>query len=104
MKFGELQPYRVWFDYLKTCLLDENLTKNIDREYYKSWNLSEIKNSKFEIELNELYPIGRLYCEFCQNKHERKLIEKLKKSIESDLDIYDYPKYIVKLKKQEEEK
>ena len=104
MKFGELQPYRVWFDYLKTCLLDENLTKNIDREYYKSWNLSEIKNSKFEIELNELYPIGRLYCEFCQNEHERKLIEKLKKSIESDLDIYDYPKYIAKLKKQEEEK
>ncbi len=48
MKFGELQPYRVWFDYLKTCLLDENLTKNIDREYYKSWNLSEIKNSKFD--------------------------------------------------------
>ena len=60
--------------------------------------------SKFEIELNELYPIGRLYCEFCQNKHERKLIEKLKKSIESDLDIYDYTKYIAKLKKQEEEK
>ena len=48
MEFGELQPYRVWFDYLKTCLLDENLTKNIDREYYKSWNLSEIKNSKFD--------------------------------------------------------
>ena len=48
MKFGELQPYRVWFDYLKTCLLDKNLTKNIDREYYRSWNLSEIKNSKFD--------------------------------------------------------
>ena len=59
-----------------------------------------IQLSKFEIELNELYPIGRLYCEFCQNKHERKLIKKLKKSIESDLDIYDYPKYIVKLKKR----
>ena len=59
--------------------------------------------SKFEIELNELYPIGRLYCEFCQNKHERQLIEKLKKSFENDLDIYDYPKYIAKLKKQEEE-
>ena len=60
--------------------------------------------SKFEIELNELYPIGRLYCEFCQNKHERKLIEILKKSIDNDLDIYDCPKYIAKLKKQEEEK
>ena len=47
MEFGELQPYRVWFDYLKTCLLDEKLNKNIDKEFYKSWNLSEIKNSTF---------------------------------------------------------
>jgi hypothetical protein len=47
MDFGELQPYRVWFDYLKTCLLDEKLNKKIDKEYYKSWNLSEIKNSTF---------------------------------------------------------
>ena len=48
MKFGELQPYRVWFDYLKTCLLDKELSKKIDKEYYKSWNLIEIKNSKFD--------------------------------------------------------
>ena len=47
MEFGELQPYRVWFDYLKTCLLDEKLNNKIDKEYYKSWNLSEIKNSTF---------------------------------------------------------
>ena len=47
MEFGELQPYRVWFDYLKTCLLDEKLNKKIDKEYYKYWNLSEIKNSTF---------------------------------------------------------
>lgn len=47
MEFGELQPYRVWFDYLKTCLLNEKLNKKIDKEYYKSWNLSEIKNSTF---------------------------------------------------------
>ena len=47
MEFGELQPYRVWFDYLKTCLLDEKLNKKIDKEYYKSWNLNEIKNSTF---------------------------------------------------------
>ena len=47
MEFGELQPYRVWFDYLKTCLLDERLKKKVDKEYYKSWNLSEIKNSTF---------------------------------------------------------
>ena len=47
MEFGELQPYRVWFDYLKTCLLDEKLNRKIDKEYYKSWNLSQIKNSTF---------------------------------------------------------
>ena len=47
MEFGELQPYSVLFDYLKTCLLDEKLNKKIDKEYYKSWNLSEIKNSTF---------------------------------------------------------
>ena len=47
MEFGELQPYRVWFDYLKTCLLDKKLNKKVDKEYYKSWNLSEIKNSTF---------------------------------------------------------
>jgi hypothetical protein len=28
-------------------LLDEKLNKKIDKEYYKSWNLSEIKNSTF---------------------------------------------------------
>ena len=59
--------------------------------------------SKWEIELNELYPVGRLYCEFCQNKHERKLIEKLKQSIADDLDFYDYPKTIAKIRKEEEE-
>ena len=48
--------------------------------------------SKFEIELNELYPVGKLYCEICQKKHERQLIEKLKKSFENDLDIYDFKK------------
>ena len=47
MEFGELQPYRVWFDYLKACLLNEKLNKKIDKEYYKSWNLNEIKNSTF---------------------------------------------------------
>ena len=59
--------------------------------------------SQFEIELNKLYQVGRLYCEFCQNKHKRKLIEKLKQSIVDDLDFYDYPKTIAKIRKEEEE-
>ena len=61
-----------------------------------------IQLSKFEIELNELYPVGRLYCEFCQNKHEREIIKELADSI-SDLSFYDYPKTIAKIKKEEEE-
>ena len=46
--------------------------------------------TKFEIELNELYPVGKLFCEICQKKHEKQLIEKLKKTFENDLDIYDF--------------
>ena len=49
--------------------------------------------TKFEIELNTLYPVGKLYCEFCQSKHERKLIKKLSEEIADDLDFYDYKKY-----------
>ena len=47
----------------------------------------------FEIELNTLYPIGKLYCEFCQSKHGRTLIKKLSEDIANDLDFYDYKKY-----------
>ena len=50
-----------------------------------------IQLSKFEIELNELYPVGKLYCEFCQSKHEREIIKKLSESL-ADLDFYDYKK------------
>ena len=46
--------------------------------------------TKFEIELNTLYPVGKLFCEICQKKHEKQLIEKLKKTFENDLDIYDF--------------
>ena len=43
-----------------------------------------VQLSKFEIELNELYPIGRLYCEYCQTKHERQIIKKIAES-EADM-------------------
>tara|TARA_B100001971_G_scaffold133389_1_gene123153 strand:- start:33 stop:281 length:249 start_codon:yes stop_codon:yes gene_type:complete len=45
-----------------------------------------IQLSKFEVELNELYPIGKMYCEFCQNKKEREIIKKL---VESESDPND---------------
>ena len=48
--------------------------------------------TKFEIELNTLYPVGKLFCEICQKKYEREIIKKLSKSIADSLDIYDYKK------------
>ena len=57
--------------------------------------------SDFEIELNELYPVGRLYCEFCKNKHERKIIKKIAEDFANELDFYDYAKTIQKYKDEE---
>jgi len=50
--------------------------------------------SKFEIELNELYPVGKLYCEFCQSKHEREIIKKIADS-EEDMEN-DYTRGLFK--------
>ena len=46
-----------------------------------------IQLSKFEIELNELYPVGKLYCEFCQSKHERKIIKKMAEDSANEFDL-----------------
>ena len=59
--------------------------------------------SEFEIELNELYPVGRLYCEFCQNKHERKIIKKIAEDFANELDFYDFPHLKMKMTIQEYE-
>ena len=48
LSFGERQPYRIWFDYLKTCLNDEWLSKKVDRNFYKDWHLSSVKTQKFD--------------------------------------------------------
>jgi len=48
--------------------------------------------TKFEIELNTLYPVGKLFCEICQKKHEKEIIKKLSRSIADGLDIYDTKK------------
>ena len=39
--------------------------------------------SKFEIELNTQFPIGKLYCQFCQSKKEREIIMAHKKGVGS---------------------
>ena len=49
-----------------------------------------VQLNKFEIELNTLYPIGKLYCEFCQSKKERKIIKKLAEDVSNDLYFYNY--------------
>ena len=48
MNFKEVQPYRVWYQYLQTCLNDKVLSKKIDKEYYKNWNLNLVKTTKFD--------------------------------------------------------
>ena len=48
LSFGERQPFRIWFDYLKTCLNDESLSKKIDRKFYKDWHLTSVKTQKFD--------------------------------------------------------
>ena len=48
LTFGERQPFRIWFDYLKTCLNDESLSKKVDRKFYKDWHLTSVKTQKFD--------------------------------------------------------
>ena len=48
LSFGERQPFRIWFDYLKICLNDESLSKKVDRNFYKDWNLTSVKTQKFD--------------------------------------------------------
>ena len=46
-----------------------------------------VELSNWEMFLNKKYPVGKLYCNFCQSKHERKIIKKLadsEASIEND--------------------
>ena len=62
-----------------------------------------VQLSDFEIELNELYPVGYLYCELCQNKHERKIIKKIVEDFANELDFYDYPHLKMKMTIQEYE-
>ena len=48
LSFGERQPYRIWFEYLKTCLNDELLSNKVDRKFYKDWHLTSVKTQKFD--------------------------------------------------------
>ena len=48
LTFKQLQPYRVWYEYLCVCLKHKELKKKIDRSFYKSWNLSQLKSGNFD--------------------------------------------------------
>ena len=37
----------------------------------------EVGLTQWEMFLNKKYPVGHLFCEFCQSKHERELIKKI---------------------------
>ena len=43
-----------------------------------------VQLSKWEVELNNILPIGKLYCEFCQSKKKREIIKQLADS-EADM-------------------
>ena len=47
LTFRELQPVRLWFLYLQTCLRDEVLSKKVNRNFYKDWHLNSVKTQKF---------------------------------------------------------
>ena len=49
-----------------------------------------IQLSKQDLRLNKSYPIGKLYCYWCQTRQERKLIKKFSKDTSSALDFYNY--------------
>lgn len=45
MKKISKQPYRLWFDYLKTALAND---MKVDEKYYKSWHLNSVRTQKFD--------------------------------------------------------
>ena len=51
-----------------------------------------IQLSKFEIDLNEQFPMGKLHCSFCQSKKEREIIKKMAEDFANELDFYDFKK------------
>jgi hypothetical protein len=49
-----------------------------------------IELSKFEIQLNREFSLGKLYCSFCQTRKEREIIKQL---CESEKEIGENEKY-----------
>ena len=47
LTFKELQPYRLWYQYLQTALNDPELSRKVSQSYYKEWNLNQVKTKTF---------------------------------------------------------
>lgn len=43
----EIQPYRVWYEYLQTALNDKNYSNKVNKSFYKDWHLNLVKKQKF---------------------------------------------------------
>ncbi len=39
----EIQPYRCWYEYLQHSLNDSELSKKVNKTYYKDWHLNQVK-------------------------------------------------------------
>lgn len=47
LSFKEVQPYRIWYEYLQTALNDKSFSNKVDKKYYKDWHLNLVKKQKF---------------------------------------------------------
>ena len=47
LSFKEVQPYRIWYEYLQTALNDKSFSNKVDKNYYKDWHLNLVKKQKF---------------------------------------------------------
>ncbi len=47
LNFKEIQPYRIWYEYLQTALNDPKLSKKVNQNYYKDWHLNQVKTKTF---------------------------------------------------------
>jgi len=43
----EIQPYRIWYEYLQTALNDKSFSNKVNKNYYKDWHLNLVKKQKF---------------------------------------------------------
>ena len=43
----EIQPYRIWYEYLQTALNNKSFSNKVNKNFYKDWHLNLVKKQKF---------------------------------------------------------